>query len=64
MVQGLEGSELLNLINRDGRRSRVLEYLPEQRGCFLPDEGSAHPWFVEWLASLHWEISTHYEGCS
>jgi hypothetical protein len=34
LVQDLKGPELMNLINRDGRRSRVLEYLPEERNCF------------------------------
>ena len=53
MVLELKGAELQTLINRDGRRSRVLEYLPDTKECINPDDESKHPWFIEWLAAQH-----------
>ena len=50
MVMELEGPELMTLISREGRRSRVLEHLPDCKNCIVPDDCSEHAWFVEWLA--------------
>ena len=49
MVLELQGLELDTVMHTELRRSRVLEFLQDRNGCFVPDDDSKHPWFVDWL---------------